>query len=377
MDSASIRGFITLILISIALLLSVFLLTVKTKNKTSNQLMASYFIVFAISISVFFYGNYVRIPMALDMLRDQIGFLASPILYLYVVSCIYSDFKLKTKHLLHLIPFLIEVLIYLPNFYLVSGEEQAVFYNNYYANIETKISLIYGVLVSVVYLIFIFIELKKYKELLLENYSSIINYNYKWLLHLARISIVLISLSTIKSVYKLFNSDEAVLDIMRIITTLALLGYLCWIVLKSMLQPELFRGIDTKHLLVQNMLNTEDSKEDDEVSLQITALKKYMNTEAPYLNASLTIHNLANQMNISHRDLSVLINHHLEQHFFDFVNSFRIEKAKELLKNPANKKVTVLEILYEVGFNSKSSFNTAFKKQTGLTPTQYRKSSVN
>ena len=45
-----------------------------------------------------------------------------------------------------------------------------------------------------------------------------------------------------------------------------------------------------------------------------------------------------------------------------------------LLKDPSKTKFTVLEILYEVGFNSKSSFNTAFKKQTGLTPTQYRKS---
>lgn len=64
---------------------------------------------------------------------------------------------------------------------------------------------------------------------------------------------------------------------------------------------------------------------------------------------------------------------HLNKHFFDFVNEYRIEKAKELLTHPERKEYTVLEILYEVGFNSKSSFNTAFKKRTGLTPTEYRR----
>ena len=373
MNSASIRGFITLILIFIALLLAVFLLTVKTKNKTSNRIMASYFIVFAIHISVFFYANYVRIPVALDMLRDQIAFLGSPLLYLYVVSCIYSDFKLEQKHLLHFVPFAIELLIYFPNFYLVSNEEQIAFFSNYFANIETKISLVYGVLVTIIYLIFIFIELRRYKELLLENYSSITNYNYKWLLQLARISILLISLSTVKSIYKLFDSNEAILDIMRIITTLALLGYLCWIVLKSLYQPELFRGIDSKHQLVKKLIESEVDNKNDEILEKISSLKSFMKTEEPYLDSSFTIHNLANQINIPYRNLSILINHDLGQHFFDFVNEYRINKAKEILKNTENKKLTVLEILYEVGFNSKSSFNTAFKKQTGLTPTQYRK----
>lgn len=373
MDSASIRGFITLILIFIALLLSAFLLTVKTKNKTSNQLMAIYFIVFSIHISVFFYANYVQVPVTIDMLRDQIGFLASPLLYLYVVSCIYSYFKLQPKHLLHLIPFAIELLIYFPNFYLASKEQQIEFYNNYYSNIETKISLVYGLLVSIVYLVFIFVELKKYKELLLENYSSITNYNYKWLFQLASISVVLISLSLIKSIYKLFGSDEEILDVMRIITTLVLLGYLCWIVLKSLYQPELFRGIDTKHQLVKNFLEekTKDTKE--EVLEEVSVVKKFMEEERPYLNSSLTIHNLANQMDIPYRDLSILINHNIGQHFFEFVNGYRINRAKEILENPEKKRLTVLEILYEVGFNSKSSFNTEFKKQTGLTPTQYRK----
>ena len=96
--------------------------------------------------------------------------------------------------------------------------------------------------------------------------------------------------------------------------------------------------------------------------------------EQPFLNPALTIQDISQEMNVPVRELSVLINHQLGQHFYDFVNTYRIEKAKEILKDSSKSKVTILEILYEVGFNSKSSFNTAFKKHTGNTPTEYRKS---
>ncbi|MNR66287.1 DNA-binding transcriptional activator FeaR [compost metagenome] len=65
----------------------------------------------------------------------------------------------------------------------------------------------------------------------------------------------------------------------------------------------------------------------------------------------------------------------MDKHFFDFVNEYRIEKAKEILKDPLQKELTILEILYKVGFNSKSSFSSSFKKYTGKTPTDFRKDS--
>jgi YesN/AraC family two-component response regulator len=97
-----------------------------------------------------------------------------------------------------------------------------------------------------------------------------------------------------------------------------------------------------------------------------------MTEEEPFLDPSLTIQELANQIDIPVRELSVLINHHMDQHFFDFVNEYRIQKAMGILKDQSRSQLTVLEILYEVGFNSKSSFNTYFKKHTNLTPTAYR-----
>ena len=96
MDTFSLLGIITFGVIFISLLFATFLFTVTTKNKLSNRLIAFYFIVFSIHMSVFIYAKYVDIPLTLDRLRDQIIFLSSPLLYLYVLSAVYSDFKDST-----------------------------------------------------------------------------------------------------------------------------------------------------------------------------------------------------------------------------------------------------------------------------------------
>ena len=120
------------------------------------------------------------------------------------------------------------------------------------------------------------------------------------------------------------------------------------------------------------ILGTKKPDDDVEIIEQINTVKKYISEQKPYLDSSLTMQDLARQLNMSTRDLSILINHHLNQHFFDFVNEYRIKKAMSILEDPSSKNLTILEILFDVGFNSKSPFNTAFKKHTNVTPTVYR-----
>jgi AraC-like DNA-binding protein len=157
----------------------------------------------------------------------------------------------------------------------------------------------------------------------------------------------------------------------QIVLIIIVLCVVCWYVLKALRYPNIFSGVDSK-----TKLTTEILKENEKTQInkeEIKQLTSYMETEKPYLNPSLTIRNLSEKIKMNSRDVSVLINQHLNQHFFDFVNEYRIKEAMKILKDPAKKEFTVLEILYEVGFNSKSSFNTAFKKNTGYTPTQFKK----
>ncbi len=122
-----------------------------------------------------------------------------------------------------------------------------------------------------------------------------------------------------------------------------------------------------------NKINSSSEKYDGRKSNEaIQKLKGYMEETSPYLDPSLSIDSLANQMNIAAKELSVLINHTMGLHFFDFVNEYRINYAKSILTDKGQQDLTILEILYDSGFNPKSSFNTEFKKRTCETPTQYR-----
>ena len=96
-----------------------------------------------------------------------------------------------------------------------------------------------------------------------------------------------------------------------------------------------------------------------------------MEEEKPYLNGKLSLKEVAEKTNISTNHLSQVINENLEKNFFDFVNGYRLNLVKQKIKKPSNKKYTILSLAYECGFNSKSSFNSIFKKHEGMTPTEF------
>lgn len=105
-------------------------------------------------------------------------------------------------------------------------------------------------------------------------------------------------------------------------------------------------------------------------------LEEYMQHEKPYLETDLTIETLAKRLHISRHFLTQILNERLGKNFYLHVNDYRINEAKQRLLEPDNAHLTILAIAYESGFNSKSTFNTVFKKITNMTPSQFRKSQV-
>ena len=114
-----------------------------------------------------------------------------------------------------------------------------------------------------------------------------------------------------------------------------------------------------------------DSEQSNRIASKIEMAIK---TEQLYLDSQLTLHKLANHLAISANYISQTLNETLSTNFFDYVNKWRIEAAKELVIE--NNK-TIEEIADSVGFNARSSFYKAFKLYTGITPGAYRKQAAN
>ena len=377
MDKNNLLIIVTSISLFISLFLAFFLFNVKTKHKTSNALFAVFLIVTAIDVSGTLLNIVIQKPSNIGMLRNTLAFLQIPVFYLYVLSVCYSDFKLKPKYLLHLLPFVIVNVVLLPRFYSVNVASKINLLQNRQNIIELQFSHILFHTQIVVYIIAVFMLLRKTKKLYLENYAGANINSYDWLFQFTTALSILYLIALVKNIFK-FSEYQYISEGINSGLLIFQLFITCWYLLKALNNPGLFRNIDSKLKLVSDIiLENKDSKplagNEKKQDETLSKLQQFMIAEKPFLNPSLTIQDISNKIQIPTRELSILINHQLDQHFYDFVNSFRIECAMGILKDDSKSKVTILEILYEVGFNSKSSFNTAFKKHTGSTPTDYRK----
>jgi len=106
-----------------------------------------------------------------------------------------------------------------------------------------------------------------------------------------------------------------------------------------------------------------------EIVKNITSL---MEKDKLYQEPELTLLQLADKLSLTSHQASQAINDGLNKNFYDLINSYRVEEAKRLLLDPKNRNYTILSVGFEAGFNSKTTFNTVFKKFTGHSPTEYR-----
>lgn len=336
------------IIVFLFLLFSIFLITAKSKRKLPDYLFAAFLLVSMIDFSGFFLS-----PSDSKIIHG--GKIASvllqmPLYYLYVNSAFYYNFRLQKKHLLHGFPFLIFFCL----FCITGISEQGY-----------RMFDVISVIQYYCYILAVFLALSTFKKLYQENYSSNHQLTYKWLM---QTTILFLIGNFFVLMRGLIADNNPVVIYLYTFTSLFVLFVISWFVLNALYRPNLFAGIN-KDLVPVKPVN--EFKEEPE---QLKILLKFMETAKPYLDDKLTLQKLAGKIDLPEKQLSNLINQHTGKHFFDFINEFRINDAKTLLREDSQ--LTVLEVLYEVGFNSRSSFYTAFKKETNLTPTDYRKSII-
>ena len=141
-----------------------------------------------------------------------------------------------------------------------------------------------------------------------------------------------------------------------------------------------YSGIKQKGLFANQTIQEEElvkteseyknsSLKDDDATKIHSELFDLMKEDKPYLNPKLTISELAQDLSTSTNHLSQVINQYEKVNFYDFVNKYRVEEFIENAQN--NPEFSLLANAYDSGFNSKSTFNTAFKKIKSVTPSQY------
>ncbi len=352
------------------------LLFIKARRNSSNLLLGALVFVFTLFLTpgfLFCFGLLHHVPQ-LTLAHVFSGFLIGPLTYLYVSACTEKDFSMRPARWAHFLPFLLDLLYNLPRYADTAG----VRYQQFVSSIagagdppfETMV--VFKALHASIYYIFSVLLVRRYKKHIISSTSYIDNVYHRWLLFFC--SVLLLPIVVVL-VFVLSGFQVASVSYVMF----GFFFFIFAIYLSALLKPEIFHTFpnpipinDDQQRKKQKYENS--SLKEAQKERFVNNLIRFMETERPYLQPELTLAQLADNLKIPAHYLSQIINEKLGHNFLDFINGYRVKDAKTKLANPHFNHMTILAIAYEVGFNSKTAFYSAFKKQTGHTPTHFRKS---
>ncbi|MEO9483860.1 MAG: helix-turn-helix domain-containing protein [Ekhidna sp.] len=332
-----------------------FLLSSPRAKYRSNRFLASFLGLLSFHMTL----NLVFETSSLDFpdITPTLGLLYGPLLYLFVISLIRTD-GLSTRLLaVHVSPWIVFLLLHfisLVEFQMVTGA----------AILFSMAGYIFGSFRAIV----------KYQSVLSDVHSETSSINLSWVIHLLYLLSSILILEAIRNF--LFVPDSIGEKIAYSVMTLALLVFVVTLVYRGLKQPSLFGGISVEDISISKEKEERYASStitDKEIMEHASNLEKLMKEKKPYINPSLKLSELAETMGVNPRHLSQTINTHFKMNFSEYVNQHRIADAKIQLAESVDSGKTILEILYETGFNTKSNFNHTFKELTGKTPSEFKK----
>lgn len=373
----------TLTLFFIVLLLS------KKKKSVADQILGIWFGVILINIITFYLlsRNDMRFGLILE-LSDSSAYLHAPLFWFYTLSLTRPSFYFKIRDVWHFLPFLLSASLFIPNLYFQ-------FYN-------LEGIRIIGVAVKLIqipiYILAGLILLKRHQTQLPHLFSSTQKITLSWL-HLFAWSLLIIWFISAISLSLFFFAKINIPSFGGLYSNIAvsilvfILGYFGFRQTTIFMPQHLVNNSNSPSILEQLAPSEEVLSSSLRPVSSNTSSEKYaksglnpttadgayqsllqmMEQQRPYLNPQLNLYGLAELLDLPPNHLSQVINAYANQNFFDFVNQYRVEAVKEKLAAKAHLQHTLLGIAFDCGFNSKSSFNRAFKKFTGKTPTAYLK----
>jgi len=361
------------------LFLCFFLFTQQKGKQAGNNLLGFFFLTICLNLLDVFLlntGIYFTHPNFAG-LGNCLPLVFGPLLYFYTRAVIYKNFSFNLKSLLHFLPFL--VFFSATEFYYLSQpyEVKETFLHGLSGH---QVPLAVSIVTGFIFIQFLFYAIASlrlvslYKKTANQLFSNPKQTDVSWLYSIIIFFILIMVITTLNGVLAQTPFAKYFLVAFNLVI-LAVLVFVVRVLMRA-LRLSYFLSFAEKNDVPERpaaspKTNT-DTKDKAEKEKIVQTLLRYMESDKPYLEPELTLDQLASQLSLKPRALSQAINEIRQQTFFDFINHFRIDEAARLLTNPKDKKITILEVLYQVGFNSKSSFNTLFKKYKGLTPTEFR-----
>ena len=285
-------------------------------------------------------------------------------IWFYVVYLTNSTRKFSRKELLFFIPSAIYVAFRLILF-AQNLEFKNRFGDNYYVPLIDPFVFVTETIWNVAFLYFAIKHYRKYRAWLNENFSDTEKIKFDWLRNFLYVFTFVFVLSAIfdftnNFVVKLSYIQYFYFELVLAFVTyyLAVAGYLRSKTIELDFTPKTEETEAKKSLLPEKELGKLKAK-----------LQNLMEVEKVYLEPNLTLTDLARRIGVNSTVLSYAINNGFDKNFNDFVNEYRISEVKEKLKNADDS--TLLGIAFDSGFNSKATFNRAFKKFTGVSPKEY------
>jgi AraC-like DNA-binding protein len=325
---------------------------------------------------LFYYDNFSNqpvLPKFLQFLGFSLPLLSSPILYFYIKTLSFGEI-VPQKIIPHFIPFLIVFLIFIINHQSISIAKGFPHYQAQTSSYIIYLTTFPLAIVSGIYSILSLRVLLKYQKSLPDNYSFTEEITLNWLkwIVLANLFMFLVLFFIIKfSVSIGLLTYENLFEVVGIILSI----YVLFIGYFGVKQTTIFTNFNYNSGIEDNPKPIYRNSGLDEADIEqiFEKLEIHLKQNKPYLDENLNLFTLAQQIQVTSNQLSQVINQKTSSNFFNYINRYRIEAVKIMLKDPAFAHYSILGVGFECGFRSKSSFNKIFKDFEGITPSEYQK----
>ncbi|MCB0521355.1 MAG: AraC family transcriptional regulator [Lewinellaceae bacterium] len=296
-----------------------------------------------------FFQKFVEIIM----LPDAILFLIGPFLYFFVRSLLQLPLPGKPRRYWHYLPAILHMpflnIILALNYYKVWS-----FLENWH--VQWGFFLIEGGAITSlgIYLWLGFMDVRKYREAWERQFST--PFPARFLRPFFGVGFLFVAAWAVSFLHNLTLDTPNYL--VYAIMWFLLVGYVFYLGYQVMLKPEVLE-LPSLRVFVEMPVSTQEKVE------------RYMREHKPFLEPELKIGYLAQALGMPKHELSRVLNHAFGQNFFDYLNAWRIREFIALRKDPRNTHLNISDLAFQSGFNSRTAFNRAFRKETGRTPSEY------